>query len=148
MKVSEVMTKNVVSVKKDCTIEEIATLLLNKNISGVPVVDDGGKIIGIVTNKDLLYKSMQPDVPAALDILGALIYIGGVDRYNSELKKMTATKAEDIMTKDVITAELDDSVQKIATIMIHNNINRVPIVKGGELVGIVSRSDIIRSMSI
>jgi len=148
MKVSEVMTKNVVSVTKDCTVEDVAALLLNKGISGVPVLDEHGKVIGVVTNKDLLYKTMQPDMPAVLEILGGFVYLGGVDRYNDELKKMTATKVEDIMTEDVITANIDDSVQEVATMMIHNNINRVPVVKDGQLVGIVSRSDLIRSMSM
>ena len=146
MKVTEIMSKNVVSITVEATVEDAAKLLLERNISGVPVVDKDGKLAGIITHKDLLYKNMNPDTPAMLEILGGFVYLGGVDRYNDELRKLTGTKVSDVMTKDVITAEVETTTEEIAQLMVHNGINRIPIVKNGQLVGIVSRSDIVRSM--
>lgn len=146
MKVSEIMTKNVVSITVEATVEDAAKLLLERNISGIPVVDKGGKLVGIITHKDLLYKNMNPDTPAMLEILGGFVYLGGVDRYNDELKKLVGTRVSDVMTRDVITAGINNTTEEIAQLMVHNGINRIPIVKDGQLVGIVSRSDIVKSM--
>lgn len=146
MKVSEVMSQNVVSITVEATVEDAAKLLLEKNISGLPVVDKDGKLVGIITHKDLLYKNMEPDTPAMLEILGGFVYLGGVDRYNGELKKLVGTKVKDIMTTDVITASVDDSVQSVARLMVRNEVNRIPIVKDGQLVGIVSRADVVKSL--
>lgn len=146
MKVSEIMTQNVISITVEATIEDAAKLLLERNISGLPVVDKDGILVGIITHRDLLYKNIQPDPPAMLEILGGFVYLGGVDRYNEELKKLVSTKVKEIMTTDVITADVEDTVQRVAKLMINNGVNRIPIIKDGHMVGIVSRSDIIRSM--
>lgn len=145
MKVADIMTKNVISITLEATVEDAAKLLLERNISGLPVVDKDGKLAGIITHKDLLYKNMEPEAPAMLEILGGFVYLGGVGRYNDELKKLISTKVSDVMTKDVITAGMDDSVQSVAKLMVQNGVNRIPVVKDGQLVGIVSRADIIKN---
>lgn len=144
MKVKEIMSSTVFTVKKDTTIEEIAHLLTEKNISGVPVVDDDNKVLGIVTQKDLLYKDIEPRFPAVVEILGGLIFLKGVKHYQEELKKLVASKAEDIMTKKVITVSEDDEVEKVASIMVEEDINRVPVIKDGRLTGIIGRADVVR----
>lgn len=143
MKVGEIMSTKVVTVKVGTTIEEVARLLAEKNISGVPVVDEKGKLAGIVTHKDLLYKDMEPRLPAAVEILGGVIYLRGVHRYNEELKKLVATKVEDIMTKDVATAREDAEIEEVARLMVDRGVNRIPVVREGALVGIVGRADIV-----
>lgn len=141
------MTQNVVSITLEATVEDAAKILLERNISGLPVVDKDGKLVGIITHKDLLYKNMEPEAPAMLEILGGFVYLGGVDRYNEELKKLVGTKVSDVMTKDVITAGVDDSAQSVAKLMVQNGVNRIPVVKNGQLVGIVSRADVIKSIA-
>src|SRR4051812_6257055 len=101
MKAKEIMSQKVITIGKDTTIEEIAHLFIEKNISGVPVVDGENKVVGMVTQKDLLYKDVEPHFPPVVEILGGLIFLGGVKHYNEELKKLVATKAEDIMTAKV-----------------------------------------------
>lgn len=144
MRVAEIMSKEVVTVGPDTTIEEVAGLLTGKNISGVPVVDEDGKLKGIVTQKDLLYKDMEPRFPAVVELLGGLIYLKGVHKYNEELKKLVATKVEDIMTKEVVTVREDARVEDVARLMVEKGINRVPVVRDGNMVGIVSRGDVVK----
>jgi len=144
MKAREIMSKDVVTIGKDTTIEEIAHLLADNNISGVPVTDSGDRVIGMVTQKDLLYKDVEPRFPAVVEILGGVIFLQGVKHYNEELKKLVATKAEDIMTKQVVTVEGDTQVEKVAGIMVERDINRIPVVENGKLIGIISRADIVR----
>ncbi len=144
MKAKEIMSTDVVKVNKDSTIEEIAHLLVDKNISGVPVVDGNDKVIGIVTQKDLLYKDVEPRFPPIVEILGGIIFLKGVRHYNEELKKLTATKAEDIMTKHVVTVDEDAEVGRVAELMVEKDINRIPVVSGGKLTGIISRADMVK----
>ena len=144
MRAREIMATNVITIKSETTIEEIAHVLTDNNISGVPVVDENNKVIGIVSEKDLLYKDIEPRFPAVVELLGGLIFVKGVKHYNEELRKLVATKAEDVMTKGVITVDGNVEVKKVAEIMIEKDINRLPVVDNGKLIGIISRSDIIR----
>lgn len=144
MKAKEIMSTNVLTVKKDATIEEIAHVLTDNNISGVPVVNESNHILGIVTEKDLLYKDVEPHFPPVVELLGGMIFLKGVKHYNEELRKLVATKAEDIMTKHVITVDEETVVEKVAELMTEKDINRIPVVKDGKLAGIISRSDIIK----
>ncbi len=144
MKVKDLMSKKVFTVKKDTTVEEIAHILTENNISGVPVVDDQDKVIGIVTQKDLLYKEIEPRFPAVVEILGGLIFLKGVKHYQEELKKLVAIKAEDLMTKKVVTVSEDDDIEKVAELMVERDINRIPVLKDGKLSGIIGRADVVR----
>lgn len=144
MKAREIMSSEVITVKKDTTIEEIARILAGKNISGVPVVDGNNRIIGMVTQKDLLYKDVEPRFPAVVEILGGIVFLNGVKHYNEELKKLVATKAEDIMTKNVVVVNGDLPVEKVAGLMVEKDINRIPVVEKGEIIGIISRADIVK----
>jgi len=147
MKAKEIMNKDVITIRKDSTIEEIAKLLTDNKISGVPVVDEESHIIGMVTQKDLLYKDVEPRFPAFIQILGGYIYLDGVKEYNEELKKLVATTADQIMTHKVVTVGLDAEVEEIAKLMVEKNINRIPVVDEGKLAGIISRADIVKYLS-
>lgn len=144
MTARDIMSTNVLTVNKDTTIEEIAHLLADNNISGVPVLDSSGKVIGMVTEKDLLYKDVEPRFPAMVEILGGLIFLQGAKQYNEELRKLVATKAEDIMSQNVITIDEDEPVERVARLMVEKDINRVPVLKNGKLSGIISRADVVK----
>ncbi len=145
MKAKDIMSREVVTISRIASIHEIAEILTKNNISGVPVVNEGNRVVGIVSQNDILYKDVEPRFPPTAEILGGLIYLGGVRHYNEELKKLVATTAEEIMTEDVITAYEDDSVEEIAGLMVENNINRIPVLDSeGKLAGIVSRADIVK----
>lgn len=143
----DIMNKNVITVKEDDTIEELAAVLTENHISGAPVVNGEGKLVGIIAEGDLLHKETNPRLPGYLNILGALIYIGGIKTYKEDLKKLAATKASEIMTKYVITASEDTPVEQVATLMVINNIKRVPVIENGNIVGIISRADIVKTMA-
>ena len=144
MKAKEIMSQEVITIGRNTTIEEIAHILTEKNISGVPVVDEDNKILGMVTQKDLLYKDVEPHFPPVVEILGGLIFLKGVKHYNEELKKLVATKAEDIMTTKVISVDEEASVEKVAELMVEKDVNRIPVLRNGKVVGIIGRSDIIK----
>ena len=144
MDVKEVMTKAVVSVNRDSTIDEIAQVLIDNKVSGLPILSDGGYLIGIVTEGDLLRREMSPRLPEFINILGAVIYYHGVERYNEDFKKILAQTASDIMTEDLITVKEDTDISEVARLMLNNNIKQIPVVDGSKLIGIVSRADIVK----
>jgi CBS domain-containing protein len=144
MEVKEIMTKDVVSVNRNSTIDEIAQTLIDNNVSGLPVLSDGGYLVGVVTEGDLLRREMSPRLPEFINILGAVIYYHGVERYNEDFKKILAQTASDIMTEDLITVKEETDISEVARLMLNNNIKQIPVVDGSKLIGIVSRADIVK----
>jgi len=142
----DIMSTNVITVGKETIIHDIAKLLTDKNISGVPVVDDSNNILGIITKNDLIYKDVEVKPPTYFEVLGGVFYLESIKHYEEKLKKFLANKAEDIMTEDVITITEDTDIKTIAGIMVEKRVNRLPVMKDGKLIGIISRGDIVKSL--
>ena len=145
MQAKDIMTKEVITVRPDTTLDEVARILTEKNISGLPVVDENLQLIGIITEGDLLMKDSKVKFPSYINILGGIIYLDSYTQYFEELKKTVAQKVEELMTEDVIKIKEDANNEEMATLMVDHNINRLPVVRDGKVVGIVSRADIIKS---
>lgn len=146
MKARDIMTSNVITVTADTPIDTIARILHDHRISGVPVVDEKHRVIGIVTEGDLIMKLAKPETPPHIEILGGIIYLKRFAEIDAELKKITAVTARDIMTEKVVTVEEECPVEDVASLMVNRKVNRLPVVKKGTLVGIVSRADLIETM--
>lgn len=145
MQAKDIMTKEVITVRPETTLDEVARILTEKNISGLPVVDENRQLVGIITEGDLLMKDSKVKFPSYINILGGIIYLDSFAQYFEELKKTVAQKVEELMTEDVIKINEDANNEEMATLMVEHNINRLPVVRDGKLVGIVSRADIIKS---
>ena len=147
MLVKDIMTKDVVTVKKDASIREIAQTIVDRDVSGLPVVDDDGTVCGIVSEGDLVRKEFAPELPDELCILGAVIYYSGLREYLDAFRKIAAISAEQLMTKKLISVKPDDDVSKVAKILYEKHIKRVPVLDDEKhLLGIVSRRDIVKMM--
>lgn len=148
MLAKDIMNKDVITIREDSTIEDAALILTENNISGAPVVNKKGLLAGMVTEEDLLHQETNPRSPAFLNILGAFIYIKGLERYREDFKKLAATKASEIMTKNVITAGGDMTIEQVAALMIDHGIKRLPVVENNTtILGIISRADIIKTLA-
>jgi len=142
-----IMVKKVITIKKDASIEKLSELLLKNKISGVPVVDDDGKLVGIATEGDLIVRDSDLHFPRYFKLLDSIIYLESLNKFKSNLKKYLGTKVEDVMTAKVRTVRENTPVSEVANIMIRNNVNRVPVLnRKGDLVGIITRADIVKSM--
>ena len=146
LKAKDIMTKEVISVKPETTIEELARLLMKQQISGAPVVDDKGKIVGIVTENDLISKNSRLHIPTILRLFDAYIPLG-TSKMESDIRKMAASTVEDICTKEIITVDEEASVEYIATIMTEKRIHILPVVREGKLVGIIGKKDLIKGIA-
>ncbi len=140
------MTKEVITVEPETSVEEAAELMSQYNISGLPVIENG-KMIGIVTEKDLIVKDKKLHFPEYINLIGGIIYLESYKKFKEEFKKYIAVKVRDLMTKNVETISPDTPESEIAEIMSKEEVNRVPVLDGEELVGIVTRGDLIKNMS-
>lgn len=147
MTAKDVMTRDVVTAAPDMKISEVAKLLLAHNISGLPVVDGQNRLVGMVSEGDLIYQDKKLHTPAFLEILGGIVYLENPQRITKELQKMTAITVSEIMTTRVFTVKENTPIEEIATIMVEKKVNRLPVVGGdGVLIGIISRQDLVKTM--
>lgn len=131
MKAKDIMTKDVVTVTTEMTIEELARLFARHAISGAPVVDEKGGLVGIVTENDLIKMEQRLHIPTVVTILDAVIYLGSSKKFEEDIKRMAATKVEDIYKKDVVTISENTTLQEIATIMSEKDIHHLPVSRRG-----------------
>ena len=145
MILQEIMNKYPITVGKEEQLTEVAKLMVKHNLTAISVVDDNNKLIGIISEGDLLYKKVRPHAPRYINILGANIYYGGIGEYDAQFKKLVATKVEEIMTTEVITAYADAEVEVTVGAMVEKHLKNLPVVDDAyHLVGMVSRHDIMK----
>ncbi len=147
-RVADVMERDVVTIAPDATVHELVLLLQEKDLGGVPVVDGGGRLVGIVTEGDLVIEDADVRLPHYFELLGNLVYLGGRKKFEERLKKMVGNAVADVMTTGVFTVAPDDPVARAANIMVDKKVNRVPVVEDDRLVGIVARHDVIRLLGL
>lgn len=145
MLAKEIMTRNVITVTPQDTVDQVVKLLMDHNISGLPVVDGDRRVVGIITEGDLIYRSKKLQIPSYFTILDSYIFMESTKTIQEQIRKMVGYRVEEVMTKEVILASVDDTVEEVATLMANKKVNRIPIVDHGALVGIISRRDIIRT---
>lgn len=143
MKAKDVMTKTVVSAGPDTSVQDLARLLLKHRISAVPVVDARGRVIGMVSEGDLM---RRPESETEGHVSWWLDLIEGPEERARTYLKSHGLTAGDVMTRKVITADEDTPLEKIATLLERNHIKRVPVLRRGKLVGVVSRANLLHGL--
>jgi CBS domain-containing protein len=146
MKVRDIMTAEVVVAEPDTSVNLVARLMASRDISGVPVVEDG-RLVGIVTELDLIVRNTRLEPPAFFALLDARIPLETPTHYRERIRHMLGTLARDVMTEKVVSVGPDEELESLAEIMVKQRVNPLPVVEDGRLVGIVSRSDIIAMMA-
>jgi CBS domain-containing protein len=143
----DIMTKDVVTVTPDTSIEKLAALLVSNQISGAPVVDANGSLFGMVTENDLISQNKRLHIPTVVSFLDAAIYLESSKKFADEVKRVTATKVADICSKKVVTIAEETTLTDIATIMDEKKIHVLPVVRAGKVVGIVGKRDVVRAVA-
>ena len=146
MLAKDIMTRDVITVSPEDKVEEVARLLVENKISGIPVVDEENHVVGIITEKDLMVKASELKVPFYVTLFDSIIFLENPMRFNNDLKKYTASRVKDVMNTKIQAVEEDTPVSKIVEIMQGRGINRVPVLRNGKLVGIITRNDILKSL--
>ena len=144
---ADIMTKEIHTVHPDTEIIALAKKFVEYNVNAMPVVDDAGKLVGMVTQTDLVEQDKPLHIPTVISLFDWVIYLESPKKFTEEVRKVTARRVAEICGRDVVTCAPEDSVPTIANLMVDNKIHLVPVLSDGRMVGVVSRLDIIRSMS-
>ncbi len=145
-KAQDIMTTKVLTVTPETTVSELAHLLTDNTINGVPVIDEDDKLLGVVTENDLIFQKKKVHIPTVINILDSFIYLESPDRMKEEMQKITGSTVADIYSRKVKTVSVDTPVDEIATLMAEKNIHTIPVVEKDKLVGIIGKKDIIKTI--
>lgn len=143
---SQIMTKNVITVTKETPIRELAEILLDKGVNGVPVVDEQGAVIGVVCESDLVEYNKPLHIPTVFFILDSIIPIENPWRLHQDYKRISATTVGDIYSHPATCVQSDADVSEVARIMSENKYYTIPVIEEGKLVGIIGKVDIVKSL--
>jgi CBS domain-containing protein len=147
--VADIMQRDPVSVQPSDGVEVVVGLLHEHGLPGLPVVDGDGRLVGIVTENDLLLYDEQEDVepPPHLEIMGGIIYLGSVKHWEERVRKSLASTVRHLMTEDPVTVSPDAPVKEAGRLIAEHHHNRLPVVDAeGRLLGVVTRVDVLEAL--
>jgi len=143
------MTREVVSVTADTAIEDLARLLVEKKVSAVPVVGDDRRLVGIISEGDLLQRDKPLHIPTVISIFDWVLYLESSKKFETELKKVTAQKVGELCTRNVVTCSPATPLTEVAQLMVSRHVHLIPVVdEQKKVVGVVARLDVIRSLEL
>ena len=146
LRAKDIMTKDLITVSSGMEIVKAAKILLDTGINGVPVVD-GGKLVGVLCQSDLIAQQKKLPVPSLFTLLDGFIPLGSTKQFEKAFQKIAATTVADAMTPNPVTAGPETSIEEIAALMVDRNFHTIPIVEKGKLVGIVGKEDVLRTLT-
>ncbi len=141
----DIMTSKVITVQPDTPVRELARILADNKISGAPVVENE-RVIGVVTENDLIDQTKKVHIPTVITLLDSVIYLENPERFEKEMRKMAGVKVEDIFTKKLVSVKADTPLDELATIMADQKVHTLPVIEDNQLLGVIGKSDIIRSI--
>jgi CBS domain-containing protein len=144
----DIMTTKIHSVHPDTEITALAKIFVERNVNAMPVVNDDGALVGIVTQTDLVEQDKPLHIPTVISLFDWVLYLESPKKFTEAVRKVTARKVGEICSQNVVTCAPDTPVSTVASLMVDNKAYLVPVLSEGKLVGVVARLDIIRSMGV
>ena len=143
------MDPDPVTVFPEDTVEAVLRTLRENELPGVPVINSGGRCVGIITEADLVLAGENEDLhlPHYFELFGGFVFLEPLSHFEDRLRKATAALARDLMTEDPVTMEPTDSVEAAARLISRSKHNRLPVVEHGRLVGVVTRVDVLEALT-
>ncbi len=145
MEVKEIMETDFLTVKGDMELESLAKIFVETQKDYAIVVDDRGEVVGVVTETDLIFHEKKLHIPTVFTLFDSMIFLESLARFKEELKKVGATRVEDIMTSEVSFIEQTSTVKDAATIMLEKDIHHLPVVTDKKPVGVVTKKGLIKA---
>jgi len=147
--VADIMTRNPITAKPETSLNEVIKTLAEQRISGLPVVDDAGKLVGVISETDLMWRETGATPPPYIMLLDSVIYLENPTRYERELHKALGATVGEVMTDHhVATIAPDKPLRDAAHLMHDRGVHRLPVVDdAGQVIGILTRGDIVRAMA-
>ena len=147
--VRDIMERDVPTVSPEDEVETVLRILRDNELPGVPVVNEGGRCVGIITEADLVLAGDDADLhlPHYIELFGGIVFLESMSHFEERLRKAVAARASDMMTPDPVTVDVDASVEEAARLISRKRHNRLPVVEHGRLVGVVTRLDVLDALT-
>ncbi|NET67034.1 MAG: CBS domain-containing protein [Moorea sp. SIO1G6] len=146
--VAEVMTRDPIVVQPETPIKEVIKIIAEQSISGLPVVNEAGKLVGVISETDLLWQETGVEPPVYIMFLDSVIYLENPARYDQELHKALGQTAGEVMTGHPMSIKPDQPLRKAAKLMQEKSIHHLPVTDEAEqVIGILTSGDIVRAMA-
>jgi CBS domain-containing protein len=146
--VADVMSRDPIVVRSETSLNEAIQILAERRISGLPVVDDAGKLVGIISETDLMWQETGVTPPAYIMFLDSVIYLQNPATYERDLHKALGQTVGEVMSKDPITTSPEKTLTQAARVMHDKSVHRLPVLdESGQVIGILTRGDIVRAMA-
>lgn len=142
----DIMTTDLITLAPDLDITRAAGILLENRINGAPVVDQGGHLVGILCQSDLIAQQKKLPVPTVFTFLDSVIQLSSRKQIEKQVRKIAALTVAQAMTRDVITVHPDTGLEAVAALMVDNNFHTLPVVDGARLVGVIGKEDALRTL--
>jgi CBS domain-containing protein len=147
--VRDIMDSDPATVRPNTPVQDVVRTMRENELPGLPVVDGEGRVVGMVTEADLVLPDDEGDlhIPHYINLFGGTVFLEPLSRFEGRLRKAFASKAEDMMTRDPETVGPDTTVRDAARIIHESGHNRLPVVEDGRLVGVVTRVDVLGALA-
>jgi len=144
----DIMTTDVVTFKKDVGVKEAAKIFAERHIGGAPVVDEDDRLIGLISESDLISQDVKLKFPTFVHLLDSYIFLQSQRHFEEKLRRAAAAKVGELMSEDVYAVTPETSVEEIATRMVEKQIGRIPVIDTDRrIVGIITKGDIVRTLA-
>jgi CBS domain-containing protein len=144
--VRDIMTTDLITVTPDMDIAGAAKILLDSRINGTPVVDDSGRLVGILCQSDLITQQKKLPIPTLFTFLDGLIRLTSMKQLEKQVGKIAALTVSEAMTPKPVTVRPDTGLETVAALMVDSNFHTLPVVEDSELVGIIGKEDVLRTL--
>lgn len=144
--VQDIMTSDPIVVGPETEIPEAARLLLEKNINGIPVVNDNNELLGIICQSDLVSMQRKIPLPSLFTLFDSLLPLSSTSRMDKEIKKIAAVRVKEAMTSDPEYVTRETTLEELAEIMVKKKYHTLPVVEDGRLIGVVGKADVLKTL--
>lgn len=145
--VRQLMTTDVVSFGPETTVQQAMATLVERSVDAAPVVDAGGQVVGMLSTSDLIVRESQLHFPTVISLFGAYLELPSSARdFDEDIEKALGSSVAEVMDDRPVTCDEADSLEHAATLMHDNDVSRLPVLRDGALVGIISRGDVVRAI--
>lgn len=148
LKVKDIMTTELITVSPQTEIISAAKILLEKRINGLPVIDDSGRLVGILCQSDLVAQQKSIPIPSVYTLLDSFIPLTSLKRIDKEVKKIAALKVEQAMTPDPVTVGPETDIEDVARLMVDKKYHTLPVMEGDKIVGVVGKEDVLKTLLV
>jgi CBS domain-containing protein len=142
----DIMTTELITLAPDTDFASAARVLLDRHINGAPVVDEDGRLVGILCQSDLVAQQKKMPVPTLLTLLDSFVRLTPAKELEKQARKIAALTVSEAMTRNPVTVKPDTGIEAIAGLMVDSNLHTLPVVDEGRLVGVIGKEDVLRTL--